>query len=180
MNGHKEYLETAWNEYREQLLTFIRRKIRSRQDADDILADVFLKLAKQTGLARIPHKLPNWLYRVTNNAIIDYYRVQRPLEALPQDVVQDAPTPEAMSTLSACIMPLLEQLPDTYRIPLLLSEIKGKRHRDVADELDLSVSAVKSRILRGRKQLKDIMAKRCTFLYDKHGRLVDYEETLNS
>lgn len=176
MIENNEYLEAAWNEYRAQLLAFIRAKVRSREDSDDILADVFLKLARQTELARIPRKLPNWLYRVTNNAIIDYYRARRPLETLPEEWVRDEPAPEAISTLSACIMPILEELPETYRIPLLLSEIRGKKHREVADELRLSVSAVKSRILRGRKRLKDIMAKRCRFHYDKHGKLVDYEE----
>jgi len=169
-------LHTAWNDYSRKLLSFIRAKVDSREDAEDILADVFVKLAKQFGSAGTPSKLSSWLYVATRNSIIDYYRTRRPMEELPEDLRQERPDPQAISALSACIVPVIEQLPDTYRLPILLAEIQGQTQKEVAETLGLTLPAVKSRILRGRNKLKDILAKRCTLYYDQGGQLIDFKE----
>jgi RNA polymerase sigma-70 factor (ECF subfamily) len=171
-------VESAWMEYSKQLLSFIRTKVDSSKDAEDILAEVFYKLAKLSELSRIPTKLPNWLYRVTYNTIIDYYRKKKPTVALPDELSNPTSEPEAISKLSACILPIIEELSDTYRYPLLLAEIDEKSHQEVADILGISLSATKSRILRGRRKLKDLMSKRCTFYHDKNGQLIDFKENI--
>jgi RNA polymerase sigma-70 factor, ECF subfamily len=176
MNKKDKYLEIAWKEYNEKLLSFIRANVISPEDAEDILADVYVKLVRQTELSRIPQKLPNWLFRVTRNTMIDFYRTRKSLKALPENLKEDLPEPQAISTFSDCILPIIEALPENYRLPILLSEIHGKKQKEVAEELGLSLSALKTRILRGRKKLKDLMSKRCTFYYDKHGQLIDYKE----
>jgi RNA polymerase sigma-70 factor (ECF subfamily) len=176
MNKEGDYLEIAWREYNRKLLSFIGSHVNSPEDAEDILADVYLKLARQAELKRIPQKLPNWLFSVTRNTIIDFYRTSKPTVAVPEDLQEEVPEPQAISTLSECIRPIIEELPETFRLPIVLSEIQGKKQKAVAEELGLSLSALKSRILRGRKKLKDLMAKRCTFYHDESGRLVDYKE----
>jgi RNA polymerase sigma-70 factor (ECF subfamily) len=173
------YVEKAWNDYSKKLLNLIRNKVKTHQDAEDILAEVFVKLANQTELSKVPHKLSVWLYLVTKNTIIDYYRSQKPFEALPDDLIAEAQeAPQAIASLSACIIPIIEELPETYRAPLLLSEIAGKSQKQVAEELEISLPAVKSRILRGRKRVKNLMAKRCTFYRDESGQLVDFNEKI--
>jgi RNA polymerase sigma-70 factor (ECF subfamily) len=172
----EEYLEKAWEAYSKKLLKFVRSKVKTDQDAEDILAEVFVKLAKQTNLSKVPHKLSVWLYQVTRNAIIDYYRSQKPLETLPDNLLDETQEPQTITMLSACIVPIIEELPETYRVPLLLSEIAEKPHKQVAEELGISLPAVKSRILRGRKRLKNLMAKRCTFYHDDSGQLIDFKE----
>ena len=167
MEQNATILETVWGDYRKELLAFIRTKITSPEDAEDILTDVFVKLARQEALSRTPHSLPNWLYRVARNSIIDFYRMRRPLENLPEDFIREQPDPQISSTLSACISPMIHMLPDAYKIPLLLSEIEGKKQKQVAKELGLSLPAVKSRILRGRKKLKALMVSCCTLYQNK-------------
>jgi RNA polymerase sigma-70 factor (ECF subfamily) len=175
-NKEKEHLELAWKEYSDKLLSFIRSKVNSKDDSEEILADVFLKLAKQAELSRSPHNLSGWLYHVTRNSIIDHYRTKKSMEQLPDNLMQDHFETQAISTLAACIIPIIEELPSDYKLPILLSEIQGKTQKQVAKELGLSLPAVKSRILRGRKRLKDLMSKRCTFYYGDTGQLVDYKE----
>lgn len=179
MNKNDHYLEIAWKEYNEKLFSFICAKVNSLEDAEDILADVYVKLVRQTELARIPQKLPNWLFRVTRNTLIDFYRTKKSLEALPEDLIEDISEPQAISTLSDCILPIIEALPEHFRLPILLSEIEGKKQKEVAEELGLSLSALKARLLRGRKKLKDLMSKRCTFYHDENGQLIDYKEVTN-
>jgi RNA polymerase sigma-70 factor (ECF subfamily) len=176
MNKSSEYIENAWNQYNERLLYFIRTHVQSPEDAEDILSKVYLKLAQQTEASRVPQKLTSWLYRVAKNTIIDFYRTRKSTEVITDSSIAEVPERQAISTLSECILPIIEELPETYRLPILLSEIHEKKHKDVADELGLSLAALKSRIVRGRKKLKQLMAKRCTYYYDENGRLVDYKE----
>ena len=58
----------------------------------------------------------------------------------------------------------------------MLSEIEGKKYKEVATELGLSLSAVKSRILRGREKLNKSMVSCCTVLRNDAGEVVDYEQ----
>ncbi len=176
MNKASEYIENAWNKYNEGLMYFIRARVQSYDDAEDILSKVYLKLAYQTETSRIPQKTPSWLYRVTKNTIIDFYRTRKPTEAISDEFKEEVPERQAISTLSECILPIINELPEVYRLPILLSEIHEKKQKDVANELGLSLSAVKSRIVRGRKKLKQLMAKRCTYYYDESGLLIDYKE----
>jgi len=82
----KVIIENAWKEYNRGLLSFIRRKINSPEDAEEILSNIYLKLATQVELSRIPQKLPAWLYRVARNSIIDFYRTKKTSEKLPEDL----------------------------------------------------------------------------------------------
>lgn len=180
MSSANTHIEKAWNEYSKQLHEFIRARVNSQEEAEDILANVFLKLVNQTESSQAPYTLSNWLYRVTRNTIIDFYRSKKALDSLPQDLVQEMPDPEAIATLSRCIMPIIEELPEPYRLPILLSEIQEKKQSEVAKALGLTLPALKSRILRGRQKLKDIMSKRCTYEFNHKGQLVDYKEKTDS
>jgi RNA polymerase sigma-70 factor, ECF subfamily len=171
-----KYIENAWHEYNERLMYFVRTHVESPDDAEDILSKVYLKLAQQTETSQIPQKLSSWLFRVTKNTIIDFYRARKPTEEISDEFREEVPERHAISKLSECILPIINELPETYRLPILLSEIYEKKQKDVAIELGVSLPALKSRILRGRKMLKHLMAKRCSYYYDERGLLVDYEE----
>ena len=71
-------------------------------------------------------------------------------------------------------------MPETYQYPLMLSEIEGKKYKEVAVDLGLSVSAVKSRILRGREKLQKSMINCCTIYRNDTGETIDYEQKIDS
>lgn len=169
-------VEAAWNEYRQQLLSFIRARVGTTEDADDILDDVFLKLMISADNNRTPERIAPWLYRVTRNRIVDYYRGKKNLEALPDDLSEEAAESSVILSLSRCMIPMIKTLSDTYQVPLMLSEIEGKKHKEVALALDLSVSAVKSRILRGREKLQKQLMSCCLIYRNAKGESVDYEQ----
>ena len=61
-----------------------------------------------------------------------------------------------MEELAECVRPMMNALPEKYRLPLLLSELDGLPQKEVAKRLGLSLSAAKSRVQRGREQLKHL------------------------
>ncbi|MBK8290275.1 MAG: hypothetical protein IPK96_04235 [Flammeovirgaceae bacterium] len=63
-----------YTEFQRSLLTYVRTKIRSKEDAEDILQNVFAKISANADSLSEKEKIQNWLFTVTKNAVIDYYR----------------------------------------------------------------------------------------------------------
>lgn len=175
MNQNSTDVTYAWQTYQKQLLSFVRAKVNKREDAEDILNDVFVSLIKKADAQDMPKHVAGWLYHVTKNKIIDYYRTHKTFEALPEDLTAETEDSNSISQLSFCLLPMIKDLPATYQQVLMLSEIEGKTNQAVADELGLSLSAVKSRILRGRKKLNQSLINCCTLYRNKAGEVVDHE-----
>jgi RNA polymerase sigma-70 factor (ECF subfamily) len=70
---------------------------------------------------------------------------------------------------------MINLLPEVYAIPLRMSDVDGIKLKDIADELGLGLSAVKQRVSRGRKLLKDVFTECCLLELDEQGRLVSFE-----
>lgn len=169
-------VETAWRDYQKMLFSFIRAKVETEEDAEELLSDVFEKLTITVAKNTVPTNLSAWLYRVAKNRIVDYYRAKKSLQPLPDDIsVLDDDT-NTIKELSNCMLPMIQALPDRYQQPLILSEIEGKKYKDVASELNLTVSAVKSRILRGREKLHNSIASCCIIYRNEAGESIDYEQ----
>lgn len=173
--SHSATVEQAWLEYRKKLLLFICAKVDSTEDAEDILSDVFSKLLNTSVNNEPPRNLGAWLYYVTKNRIIDYYRAKKPLEQLPEDLAEEHEDIDTIAALSKCMLPMIRALPENYRQALILSEIEGKKYKDVAVELNLTLSAVKSRVLRGRALLHGSILSCCRIDCDSTGKVVKHE-----
>ena len=180
MNQKMTKVEEAWVEYQQQLFSFIRSRVETPEDAEDILNDVFAKLTKTADENVIPDSISSWLYRVTKNRIVDYYRTKKRFVQLPEDISEKSEDSNTIKLLSKCMLPMIQALPETYQYPLMLSEIEGKKYKEVAVDLGLSVSAVKSRILRGREKLQKSMINCCTIYRNDTGETIDYEQKIDS
>ena len=144
-----------WSEYRFRLRGYIAKRVRESDAVDDILQEVFLKVHESLQTLKSRGSIAAWLYRIAANAIVDHYRSRRPWEALPVDLT--APKPErnyVAGLATACLRPLIAEMPEIYRTALVLSEIEGLPQKEVARRLNLSLSGTKSRIQRGREDLR--------------------------
>lgn len=173
-------VEEAWLAYQKKLFSFIRSKVETTEDAEDILNDVFARLTKTANENAIADNVSSWLYRVTKNRMVDYYRAKKRFEQLPESLSETSEDNNTIKQLSKCLLPMIQALPETYQQALMLSEIEGKKYKELAAELDLSMSAVKSRILRGREKLHKSMVSCCTIYRNDAGEAVDYEQNIGS
>lgn len=173
--NQKTSIDKVWIEYKEKLFSFIRSKVETAEDTEEILSEVFMKLIKFTGERDAPNNLGAWLYRVTKNGIADYYRSKSRFEQLPEYLYEENDDPDAIRALAQCMLPMIQALPQNYQQPLILSEIDGKKYKEVAEELCLTLPAVKSRILRGREKLYRSILSCCEISRDSDGKVVDYE-----
>ena len=179
-------LEAAWRELHDQLLGFIARRVRSREDAEDILQEVMLRIHRSSGELEHVERVTGWIYRIASNAIVDHYRkpARRELPTGWQDDVEEAgdsaavadepDTAELRGELARCVSPLIERLPASYRQALVLTELEGVTQADAAARLGLSVSGMKTRVQRGRSLLKDLLLDCCHIELDRRGGVTGY------
>lgn len=168
--------ETVWVGSRQRLSHYIRARSRSTADADDILQNVFIKVHRHLGTLNDETRLTSWLYRITHNEIIDYYRTQHPTPCGTPDTppVADGDDPDAERMLAPFLRDLIDELPERYRDALTLTEIEGSTQQAMARRLGLSISGAKSRVQRGRAMLRDRLLDCCQIELDCRGHVIEY------
>jgi RNA polymerase sigma-70 factor (ECF subfamily) len=131
---------------------------------------------------RDDQKLESWMYQIARNAIIDHYRTHKPTDTLPNEMPTHlAPSDgQTRQEMASWLLPTIALLPDTYREPVRLSEMEGWSHQQVADHLNISLSAAKSRVRRGKLLVKEALTDCCQFEFDQRGRVIDYERRTES
>lgn len=169
--------DSAVADFSTRLRAFVRRRVRDDATADDVTQEALLKVFRSRETLRDGQRLEAWLYRIARTTLIDHYRRQRTSEELPEALAAEsideiAPLREAIAISTKCF---LEELPVAYREPVRLAELEGLPLAKIALRLDLSLTAVKSRVRRGRAMLKQKLQACCRIEFDRHGKVIGYE-----
>jgi RNA polymerase sigma-70 factor (ECF subfamily) len=171
-------IEEVWNVYHSNLLAFIRKRVNDKDSAEDILQDIFVRVHSRIGTLEDRSKLESWLYQITRNALIDYYRSHKPQAELPTWLEQPQVSREenVRRELSSCLVPMIQQLPEKYRHAVQLSEIEGKTQKEIAEKEEITLSGAKSRVQRGRALLKIMLHDCCKIEINTTNQIVDYDK----
>lgn len=167
-------LEHIWHEFAGKLSQFIRSRVSDSATAEDILQDVFVKIQKRLGELQERAKLQGWIYQITRNAIIDHYRTRKETVAVPETLPAEPDGQDGeLEELKASFLRMIYSLPEPYREALILTEFDGLTQQQLAERLGISLSGAKSRVQRGRAQLKRMLDECCTFEFDRRGKVID-------
>jgi RNA polymerase sigma-70 factor (ECF subfamily) len=181
VNRHRAELDESWIDTLDRLQAFVAARVDDRELAADITQDVIVRSIASGALERVDNPAA-WLYRSARNAVIDHYRTRRQhislegLDAWPEQDADDVPN-DATRELSRCLQPMLDRLPDAARDALVRVDVDGETQLRVARELGLSLSGMKSRVQRARRDLKDLLEQCCAVDVDRRGRIADYRPT---
>ena len=133
-------------------------------DAQDLVQEVLLRVRK--GLERYqPGSMEGWLSRIATNAFLDdaRRRQRRPLDYVGDDLERVATASPGAEDASAAeqlpdeIQAALRTLPDEYRAAVVLCDVVGLSYEEIAESLSVPVGTVRSRIHRGRSQLREVL-----------------------
>jgi RNA polymerase sigma-70 factor, ECF subfamily len=176
--------EDALDTVRARLHAFLARRVESPEVADDLTQDVLVRLLLHKDEA--VENPTAWLYRVARNVLIDHYRVRgsqrrfhtgdpaTPPTALAEEPFADDPQ-AAQRELAGCLRSLVDQLAEPYRSAVIAVDLDGRTQTEVAQALGLSVSGMKSRVQRGRRQLRQLLTECCRVHTSPTGGISDYE-----
>jgi len=170
----------AWIDLDAKLRPFVARRVRGQADVDDVMQDVFLRMQRGLRDLRDDERFGPWVYRVARSAVVDHQRRLRrtPLSesadiAVLSERGEDASTSE--QELAAHLATFIARLASPYREALTLTELEGLTQAEAAAMLDISLSGMKSRVQRARRQLKNMLEACCAIAVDARGRVMECE-----
>lgn len=150
--GDSSALGKIYEMYGERIFRYAYRMLGNRSDAEDVTAETFLRVLRRSSELRADGAFRTWLFRITRNLCIDRMRQHKLIE-LPVDAQINCS--EDRTALRITVQQALKDLPAEYREPLILCDLEDISAKEAAEVLKISVPALKSRLYRGRRALRD-------------------------
>ncbi len=183
-------IDQIWLQVHRRLRAFIARQVPQDAEVDDILQEVFLRMHRSLDKLKDPRRVVSWVFQITRNVIADHYRSPTRRREIAAGSAADLEASYVIPDLSLnseahasqnvrkeiaeCLLPMINQLPDQYEEALRLVELNGLTQKAAANQLGLSLSGMKSRVQRGRKELKHLIEECCVLQLDRRGTITDY------
>jgi len=172
-------LESVWSEYQHALKSFLYSKVNNPDDVEDLQQEILIKTYQSLGTIQDVSSVKSWLFQLAHHTIIDFYRKrarqQREGELHAEDLWFEQQEPSLEQEMAACIKPFVDALPAEQSQLLDAVDLQGESQKRLAQKTGVSYSTLKSRVQKGRIELKKLFEQCCTLQLDKHGNLVDCE-----
>jgi RNA polymerase sigma-70 factor (ECF subfamily) len=152
------------------------RMTRNRSDAEDLVQETFIKAWRSFATYQQGTNLRAWLFRIMTNTYINKYNAQqrKPTEtelddveelflykrlgAVDQSQLSQSAEDQMLSLFTDDeVKKALEELPDQFRIPVLMSDVEGFSYKEIAEILEIPLGTVMSRLHRGRKAMQKML-----------------------
>jgi RNA polymerase sigma-70 factor (ECF subfamily) len=182
-----EVLTKEAMQYAPQLFSTALRMTRNRADAEDLVQETFVKAWRSFATFQEGTNLRAWLFRIMTNTYINKYNAQqrRPQEteldeveelflfrrigAFDQSKMNQSAEEQLLEFFTDDeVKNAIEELPEMFRLPVLLSDVDGFSYKEIAEMLDVPIGTVMSRLHRGRKMMQKLL-----YTYAKDRGLVD-------
>ena len=166
-----DWTPPTWEElvrdHTDQVYRLALRLTGNRHDAEDLTQDVFVRVFRSIH-SFTPGTLDGWLHRITTNLFLDGARRKQrirmdPMAEAAERVVGEVGSPDELvddAALDADVQAALAALAREYRVCVVLCDIEGLSYDEIAQVLDVKIGTVRSRIHRGRSQLREALAHR--------------------
>jgi RNA polymerase sigma-70 factor (ECF subfamily) len=151
--------------YKNSLVNYLTHLVRSRERAEEIAQDAFVRLYRNASKYRERERLGPYLFRIATNLVVTEARREKRwtllLPRLNASTHQSTPSPDTnllTDEIQRQVNAALDRLPIKYRAPLVLFEIEEWSYDEIAKAMDVAVGTVKSRISRARDLLRKHLA----------------------
>ncbi|HXV86616.1 MAG TPA: sigma-70 family RNA polymerase sigma factor [Gemmatimonadales bacterium] len=161
--GNREAFGELVSRYVAQSRRVARAVLRDSADADDAVQDAFLSALKNLGRYDPARPFGPWLLRIVANAATDRLRRRRVRagEPIGPHLAADEPGPDRLadrSALGEALWAALATLPERQRMAVVLFDVEGYSHREIAEALGVPEGTVRSHVFHARRALRDALA----------------------
>lgn len=160
-HGDEKAFRELLSRHQKPVYDFASRFLGSETEAADMAQETFLRLFRAAPTYKPGVSLRAFLLRIAKNLCIDHVRKKRPvyMETPPEQAHQDTPHAElGRNELALALAAAIRNLPENQRTAVLLRHEAGLAYAEIAEAMNLSVSAVESLLVRGRRTLKQSVA----------------------
>ena len=153
--------------YKDRIYALCRHMSNTPEDAEDLTQEVFVSAFRSIGAYRAEAAFGTWIYRIAANRCMAELRKRKPtfqsfdaMEDAGRAPAAPAPNPEDLvvrKELSGRVKAAVADLPENLRLLFVLGALEGMRYREIAEVAGCSEDAVKMRIHRARKRVRDAL-----------------------
>jgi RNA polymerase sigma-70 factor (ECF subfamily) len=169
LKGDQQAFAELVDLYQDKLFHMAYRMLNSRQEAEDVVQDTFLRVYKNLDRYDETLKFSTWIYRIATNLCIDRLRKRKPTYSLDAEssdhegldgysmIPSDNRTPESellLSDTQRIIHAAIASLPPKYKSVMTLRYMQDLSLQEIGDVLDMPVTTIKTRVHRGREFLR--------------------------
>lgn len=161
LNGNKEVFSELVTRYKKLIYSVVYNMISDKQEINDISQEVFVRIYKALDRYNPEFKFSTWSVKITTNYCLDVLRKKKidfvPIEEM-TDISSDALTPESAfinKERKLLIRKAVLELPDKYRIPIVLYHNNGLSYEEMAEVLNEPMTIIKNRLYRARLILRE-------------------------
>ncbi len=169
--GDEKAFEEIVRRYQRQVANIVYLTMGSRSDVEDLTQDVFLRIYKSIGRVNVETSLFSWIYRIALNLCIDELRRKKFRRMLALDTSEESATDHVSALEDPAsasddlmteekknqVLHALKELTPAHRTALVLREYEEMSYKEIAETMQITEQAVKSRIFRAREELKDLL-----------------------
>jgi len=155
--GKTKKFEKIIDHYKNRLYGYIFRQVKNKEDAEDILQEVFIKVYRKLDLYDPEQNFTSWIVTICRNTVMDHFRRKTPDNELIDHIdLVDQETPERVfmaGTFSKLLDNKIDQLPGKYRDLILLKYFEDQSYDEIALTLGIPKNQVKWQLHQARKKL---------------------------
>ena len=162
--GNRESFGELVSRYKKLVFSVIYKFTRDNEEVNDLSQEVFIKIYRSLDKYDPQYKFSTWTVKVATNICLDSVR-RKKLNTVSLDQIENRTgsdnTPEdrfIRKEKSMAVREAISELPEIYRVPIILYHQKGMSYREIADKLDKPMSIIKNRIFRARLVLKESLS----------------------
>jgi RNA polymerase sigma-70 factor (ECF subfamily) len=165
--GEQEALKEIFDQYHKKVYRIAYGVVRQREEALDIVQEVFIKLYRSIRNFKGKSKFYTYLYRMAMNTAIDHARRMRKSPVLSLDEIEgfqpsegDEKRPDSIffqKEFEERVKGALEKLPTDQRMALIFREVEGLSYQEMAEAMGCSIGTVMSRLHYARKRIQEFL-----------------------
>ncbi|WP_108650246.1 sigma-70 family RNA polymerase sigma factor [Dongshaea marina] len=166
-----------WDQHQDEFYMFLLSRVADPEKAKDLLSELFLKARDNFNSFCDMAQPRAWIYRSAKNLITDEHRRNRDCVDIDKIDFPAGVEQSELVTLTECLPEAMNKLPEATRTLLRECDLERRQQKEVAAEMGITLPALKSRLLRARESLKEIMADLCAVEEDESSKVCCHRKT---
>ena len=163
----QQKFQDLYQKFHHRVYSTCIRMTQNVSESEDLTQDVFLRLFRTIGSFRGESSFTTWLHRLTVNLVLMHFRKHKrrtlltEAEALSADIIEDAQDPVQMRIVDRILLSeVMARLPHGYREAIILHDVEGFEHSEIAESKGRSIGTSKSQLHKGRVRLRQLITGR--------------------